>query len=131
MNIDFLPHSEDGVAWMRTVRSLAESRGFGWAFWTYYLSPKAVTTAGSAGLRLRQWDCSEERAAVIGKPAVRAGDNESMCPPRVAVGRRLAARTAVDAQMFASARSFHGGSGACNDRRPAYLQARLGKGASF
>lgn len=116
VNVDFVTVASDGIAWMRTVRRLAESRGFGHAFWTYYLSPKAVTTAHTAALRLRQWDCSAVRAAVTGRAAL-DGMSDGECPPRN--------RTAVDADMFAQTRSFHGGRGACNDRRPHHLQAKL------
>lgn len=117
VNVDFVPYAPDAAAWMRTVRQLAESRGFGWALWTYYLSPKALTTEGSAAMRLRQWDCSQVRAAAVGAPAESTSHGAS-CPPR----NRSAP---VDAEAFAQTRSFHGGGGACNDRRPRYLQARL------
>ena len=80
VNVGSIPHEEDGVAWLRAVRTLCEERGFGWAYWTYFQSAKAATTAAAASERLTQWDCSPHMAALFdgrGR-AVQGG----ACPPR-------------------------------------------------
>ena len=65
VNVDFGRVVDDAVAWVRAVQQLTEARGFGWAVWTYYLSPKGLTTASNAPERLAQWDCSAVRAAAL------------------------------------------------------------------
>ena len=124
VNIDFVPHLADAVAWVRTVRTLAEQHGFGWSYWTYYLSAKAATTAVNAELRLRQWDCSAVISALHDRPVGPGGGGGSgkaqqECPPRKAV---------VDAESFHSTREYHrahDNHSACSDRRPLYAMSKL------
>ena len=128
LNVDFIPRLSDGVAWLTAVRQLSEARGIGWAFWTYYLSPKAATTSHTAAKRLMQWDCSVLCAALFGGQ-VRSGAEH--CPPRNT--------TAVRADGFAQSREWksvhHVAHSApsrrlqavdCNDRRPLYAIGMLG-----
>lgn len=115
INVEAVPERSDGVAWLRTVRSLAERSGFAWALWTYSLSPKGVTAADSASERLRQWDCSdfvqalfERRASCRRGRALDANTSERF---RQAVRRRE--------------RDRDGLRGGCNDRRPEYADQLL------
>ena len=82
LNVDFIPRLSDGVAWLTAVRQLSEARGIGWAFWTYYLSPKAATTSHTAAKRLMQWDCSVLCAALFG----------GQCAPAQSTARRATRR---------------------------------------
>lgn len=117
----FVPVGADAVLWLRTVRALAERRGFTWAFWTYYLSPKAVTTDANASGRLQQWDCSALTSALFERnvEAVRVAGAQSPC------GRAGEAPGRPSAAHFQQAVRFKGGTGACNDRRPQYAMRLL------
>lgn len=79
VNIDGIPHVADGVNWLRVVRSLCEARHFGWAYWTYYQSVKAATTARTASERLAQFDCSPHMGALFDF----VPRNHSACPSRM------------------------------------------------
>ena len=48
VNVDLIPHPEDGVSWLRHVRAICDARGFGWAVWTYYLTVKGARISTSA-----------------------------------------------------------------------------------
>ena len=115
INVEGVSERSDGVAWLRTVRSLAERSGFAWALWTYSLSPKGVTAANNASERLRQWDCSEFVEALF--------ERRPGC-------RRVRALAAITSERFQQAvrrreRDRDGLRGGCNDRRREYADRLL------